>query len=388
MTDALRIVIPIHSFEPGGVERVALGLARKWHEIGHDVLIVLGRDEGLDRENAPDTLNYRRFRSFVPTARFETIWMMWSMFRILLRERADVIFCPGNTYTVVCVLMKLVFGRRCPPVVVKVSNDLVRADKSPLRRMWYGKWLKVNGFALDRFVALAEPMAGEIAERMEVAAHRVATVHDPALDTDRLDRLLALDREAPLDRPMRYLAVGRLATQKNFAMLLRAFAAGSRPADRLTIVGGGCGRAALEAEVERLSLQGRVVFTGHVASPDGHYRDADCLLLASRFEGVPAVVIEAIAAGLPIVATNCAVSMPMLLGHGARGMLVPVNDVDALAAAISRPERLPVLDAASRGFAARFTLENAAQSYLRIMQATIADARQVQSRDSLEVARP
>ncbi|WP_395397952.1 glycosyltransferase [Novosphingobium sp. BL-8A] len=386
MTGALRIAIPIHSFEPGGVERVALNLARKWQEIGHDVVIVLGRDEGLDRENAPRTLNYRCLRSMIPTARFESIWMMWSMFRFLLRDEADVIFCPGNTYTVVCVLMKALFGRRCPPVIVKVSNDLVRADKSPLRRRWYGKWLKINGFALDRFVALAEPMADEIIERMGVAAHRVSTVHDPALDGDRLDRLLALDREIPGHRPMRYLAVGRLARQKNLPMLLCAFAAGSRPSDRLTIVGDGCHRAALEAEVRRLAIGDRVVFAGHVASPDRHYQDADCLLLASRFEGVPAVVIEAIAAGLPVVATDCAVSMAMLLGNGTRGMLVPVSDVDALAAAIACPERLPVLDAAARSFAARFTLENAAQSYLRLMQATIADAQAAENLDSLEVA--
>ena len=111
MTEPLRIAIPIHSFEPGGVERVALNLAERWQQTGHQVSIVLGRDEGSDRGRVSAHLDYRIVSSRVPTARFETLWMIWCFFLHLSRERVDVIFCPGNTYAIVCVAARLLLGR-------------------------------------------------------------------------------------------------------------------------------------------------------------------------------------------------------------------------------------------------------------------------------------
>ncbi|MPS69127.1 MAG: glycosyltransferase [Novosphingobium sp.] len=379
MTEPLRIVLPIHSFEPGGVERVALNLARHWQDAGHDVVVVLGRNEGPDRGCAPPGLRYWSCRSFIPTAPFETIWMMWCLCLYLARGRADVLFCPGNTYTVVCVVMKLLLGDRCPPVVVKVSNDLVRADKPLLRRLWYRLWLRLNGLFLDRFVALAEPMFDEVVKGMGVAAHRVTTIHDPALDRRRFERLQAMPRERAAGRALRYLAVGRLAAQKNVEMLLMAFASGFRPGDRLTIVGAGPELGALRRVVRTMALRGIVTFTGHLPSPDEHFRTSDCLLLSSNYEGVPAVVIEAIAAGLPVIATDCCASMKSLLGGGTRGVLVPVGDVHAMAQAIARPERLPQPGPGERAYAARFSLELAATSYLAIMREAVAVSDQVRT---------
>ncbi len=291
------------------MERVALNLAERWQGDGHDVRVVLGRDEGLDRPRAPRALRYIRTRSAVPTASFETVWMMWCLFRYLAYNRVDVIFCPGNTYTVICVLMKLLFGDHCPPVVVKVSNDLVRRDKSRLAQLLYRIWLKVNGQMLEHFVALAEPMAAEIADEMKVERHRITVIHDPALDHDRLGRLLAIPRMRNAGRHRRFIAVGRLVPQKNITMLLLAFASGFKRGDRLTIVGAGYERTALQRTVRYLALQDSVEFVGHVPSPDGYLAEADCLLLSSNYEGVPAVVIEAIAAGLPVIATDCSSSM-------------------------------------------------------------------------------
>lgn len=98
MTLPLRIAIPIHSFEPGGVERVALCLA------------------------------YRIRPCRVPTARFETLGMIWSFLLFLTRERVDVIFCPGNTYAVVYVALRLLLGDNCPPIVPPSQARLSRSS--------------------------------------------------------------------------------------------------------------------------------------------------------------------------------------------------------------------------------------------------------------------
>ncbi len=377
MTVPLRIAIPIHSFEPGGVERVALNLAEHWQQTGHQVMIVLGRDEGLDRGRASASLAYRIHPSRVPTAQFETLWMIWCFFLSLSRERVDVIFCPGNTYAVVCVAMRLLLGDNCPPIVSKISNDLVRADKSALRRRVYHAWLRVQGMVFDRFVALAEPMHGEIVKAMGVGAHRVETIHDPAMTRMRFERLAAIPRLRVNRDSYRFLALSRLVRQKNLEVMLRAFAAGLCPGDKLTIAGDGPERAQLELLVQCLAIEKQVRFVGHVTDPDPYLRDAGCLLLSSDYEGVPAVVLEAIAAGLQIVATDCSSSMRMLAGHGARATLVAVRDIDALAHEISRVDYLPRPGPAQRDYAAPFTVETAAGAYVGLMHRAITSARQV-----------
>jgi glycosyltransferase involved in cell wall biosynthesis len=377
MTVPLRIAIPIHSFEPGGVERVALGLAEHWQQTGHQVMIVLGRDEGLDRGRASPSLAYRIRSSRVPTARFETLWMIWCFLLALSRERVDVIFCPGNTYAVVCFAMSLLLGERCPPIVCKISNDLVRRDTSPLHRVLYRGWLRAQGMVFDRFVALAEPMHDEIVDRLGVGAHRVVTIHDPAMTRQRFDGLAAIPRPGRSRHRYRFLALSRLVPQKNLEVMLRAFAAGFRPGDALTIVGDGPELVRLQTLARRLAVEDRVHFPGHVTDPDPYLRDADCLLLSSDYEGVPAAVLEAIAAGLQIVATDCSSSMDLLAGQGTRATLVPVRDIEALARAIAEADRLPRPDPAQRQYAARFTVESAAGAYVAAMRRAIVSARQI-----------
>ena len=375
MTEPIRIAIPIHSFEPGGVERVALSLAEQWQKAGHQVVIVLGRDEGLDRGRTSAGLDYRVQRSRLRTARFETLWMIWRFFLHLSRERADVIFCPGNTYAVVCVAVRLLLGERCPPIVSKISNDLVRRDKPLLLRRAYHVWLRVQGLVFDRFVALAEPMHREVVETMGVGAHRVVTIHDPAMTLSRFDRLAAIPRLRMDRHRYRFLALSRLVPQKNLEVMLRAFAAGFRPGDELTIVGDGPDRPQLETLVHRLAIEDQVRFQGHVTDPDPYLRDADCLLLSSNYEGVPAVVLEAIAAGLQIVATDCSSSMHALAGLGTRARLVPVGDIDALAREIARADELPRSGPAQRNYATKFTVETAAGAYVATMRHVIASVR-------------
>lgn len=105
----LRICIPIHSFEPGGVERVGLRLADHWQAVGHEVTVVLRRDRGIARPQAP-ALDYRTRPEPLP---WETPWLIWCLWRYLRRHHGEtaVIFCAGNTYTVVCAVMKLLLGR-------------------------------------------------------------------------------------------------------------------------------------------------------------------------------------------------------------------------------------------------------------------------------------
>ncbi|MBO0750299.1 MAG: glycosyltransferase [Porphyrobacter sp.] len=368
----VRIVVPIHSFEPGGVERVALRLAAAWQSAGEEVTVVLGRAEGAGRTEEAGGLPYRTYRSFVRTARFETIWMIVCLYRYLRSEPADVIFCPGNTYTVVCAALRLLLGGRCPPVVAKVSNDLRRADMPAPARLGYRAWVRAHAWIVDRFVAIAEPMAAEVAEEVGVDPNRVSVVPDPALTAAEWERLSAREpRPCPVDGAL-IVGVGRLVRQKNFPLLLRAFASQAPAHDRLLIAGEGPEMARLQGLAARLGIGDRTTFAGHCADVLSLLERTDIFALPSDYEGVPAVMVEALAGGVPIVATECSGSISWLAGFGRDAIVVPVGDVERFGRALREVRDLPLPGRDGRTRAAQFTLEQAAGSYLGLFEAEIA----------------
>ena len=345
----------------------------------------MGRDRGLCRDQRPE-LTYRRFAEPFSTAGWETVWMMACLVRYLLRERPDVIFCPGLTYTAPCVVAKLLLGPCCPPVLVKVSNDLDRPDIGLLLRWPYRAWLWAQGRVLEQFVAIGAPVREAVARALRVDPERVSVVPDPALSRAQVEGL-----SRPRDKEIaggqgggrRFLAVGRLAPQKNFPLLVDAFARLATPEDQLVIAGEGPCRAALERRVSRLGLAAQVLMRGHVSDVAQLYRNADALVLSSDYEGVPGVVIEALAAGLPIAATLCCDSMRWLLGEGSYGALAPCGDAAALACAMEQAcgREMPRTELAA--FVSNFTLERAASDYLELLDRVCGSPARVRK----EVAR-
>ncbi len=129
------------------------------------------------------------------------------------------------------------------------------------------------------------------------------------------------------------LAVGKLIPQKGFDLLIRAFAQVSErhPEWTLTILGEGRMRDELESLCIQLKLDERVYMPGIVKNVDAHLRKADIFALASRFEGFPVALGEAMACGVPAIATDCLSGPREMIHDGTDGMLVVADNVDALA---------------------------------------------------------
>ncbi len=369
----LRVLTFLHSFEPGGVERIALRLIRRWRAEGIDAPLFLGRTDGVMAQDVGADLDFVTPRRRWPgIAHWETIWMIATLPRAIRAIRPDVLFCAGNTYAVVAVLMKLVLGRDCPPIIAKISNNLDRADAGIVYRVFYRLWLWIQGLAIDHFVGMEKPMRAEIVQCVRVSPARVAIIPDPALSEAQI---LALREPAATPRPAgpgrRFVTIARLAAQKNLSLMLRGFARGSGPADTLTVFGDGPERATLEALAASLGIADRVDFQGYVANPAGLLAQYDTLLLSSHYEGVPAVILEGLAANIGIIATDCSRSMGALLLQGQLGTLVPVGDEAGFAAAIAAAR--PQAQDARRTLhqARRFTIEHGADHYIRVMRAVL-----------------
>jgi len=171
------------------------------------------------------------------------------------------------------------------------------------------------------------------------------------------------DPEVPL-----VLAVGRLTAAKDYPMLVRSFALllKQRRA-RLLIVGKGPERERLEALIDELGIGEHVAMPGYTDNPYAYMARADLFVLSSQWEGFPTVLVEALACGAPVVATDCASGPREILLDGDLGLLVPVGDERAFADAMLR-----TLDAAPRRDArmARgnsFTVARAADAYQALL---------------------
>ncbi len=154
------------------------------------------------------------------------------------------------------------------------------------------------------------------------------------------------------------VSVGRLTAQKNQALMIHAFGKiADETEDNLLIYGAGELREELEALITSLGLTGRVRLMGLSSDVASAIKDARCFILSSDFEGVPNALLEAMAMGLPCIATDCLGGGPaMVIKNGVSGLLTPVGNMEALAFAMRRVLQNPA-EAESMGRAAREAAE-------------------------------
>jgi glycosyltransferase involved in cell wall biosynthesis len=166
------------------------------------------------------------------------------------------------------------------------------------------------------------------------------------------------------------LSVGRLSEAKDFATLIRAFAQVRRQTHaRLVILGEGELRVQLESLVQSLGLARDVLLPGFVANPYAYMARASVYVLSSRWEGLPNALIEALALGTPVVATDCESGPREILDNGRYGRLVPVGDTEALAAAVTEVLTRREKAAPDAAFMQRFSADACVARYRELLLA-------------------
>ncbi len=221
----------------------------------------------------------------------------------------------------------------------------------------------------DVVVAVSDAVADDLARSTGLARGAITTIYNP-FDLERIAALAAEPAPHPWladQEPPVVLGVGRLAAQKDFATLLRAFArVRARTEARLVILGEGEERAALEALARELGIDGDLLLPGYTANPFPWLARARVFALSSVWEGLANVLVEALACGTPVVSTRCPGSAE-ILADPAHGRLVEVGDAEALAGAIAATLRSAVDRDALRKRAGDFSLESSVERYLEAL---------------------
>ena len=256
---------------------------------------------------------------------------------------------------------------RAVPVVTTVRNN-VAADYAP---EWLAAARTLYPLA-DAVVAVSKGVAESVRRSLGVDAGRVHTIYNPIpaasirrLAQEEITHPWFADGEPPV-----VLSVGREAPQKDHPTLVEAFGLARREVDaRLVMLGklSASYRRRLKSLARGLGVEGDLDFVDFDENPYRYMRRAGLLALSSRWEGLPGVILEALACGTPVVSTDTPYGPREILGDW--GDLPPVGDALALARALTRTLRgeRPTAEAL-RARAADFSVEQAAAAYLALFE--------------------
>jgi len=315
------IGIVLHDFPLGGTERIALRLARAWSERGVAVTLFVGEDKGPLRPMVPPDVRLVLADPAIPRGPHSRDRLGAAAAAHFAREPVDGLFVPGNFHwEIVPALARI---PRRPAIVVQISSPLRMKQRGRLRQFRFERRMRHllrHADALVAMGALHEAQAEAILGR-----DAATTIPLPALDEAR---------PAGPASGKTILAAGRLIHQKGFDLLIDAFDRLDDPEASLVIAGSGPEEAALARQIADRGLAGRARLTGFTPDIQPLLDEARLFAMASRFEGYGAVILEALGAGRPVIATASTPAADDVLGDPACGIVVPVEDVDALADAL------------------------------------------------------
>lgn len=345
----------------GGAERVAITLANAMVEQGIVVHMVLLSATGelmpsLRPEVEVVDLGARRIGAgFIPLTRY------------LRSSRADVVLASMWPLTVLAVWARIA-TRSTARVVVVEHTTWSRAEicRSRRVRQLARATMRMTFPRAQRIVAVSEGVAGDLALFTGIHRNAIDVIHNPVtVRSVAADAALAEPAGWWAGRHRRVLAVGSLKPVKDYGTLLKAFARLCENVDaKLLILGEGECRDELTSTTAALGIASQVFMPGTVSDPAPYFRRADLHVLSSRVEGLPMVILEALAAGTPVVSTDCESGPRELLADGHYGALVPVGDERALALAMAETLATPH-DAAELTSRARdFTTEKVLMRYM------------------------
>uniref|UniRef100_B8HV89 Glycosyl transferase group 1 n=1 Tax=Cyanothece sp. (strain PCC 7425 / ATCC 29141) TaxID=395961 RepID=B8HV89_CYAP4 len=359
-----RIAFFLRFLGGGGAERVVLNLSKGFLAHGFKVDLLLSNGDSPHLWQVPKGVRVVDFRDPRVSSSLKSLIHY-------LREERPMALLPSLHYPSEIAILAKYLSRTSTRVIVTEHNNLsreIRCESSLFRKAIPLVTSILYPWA-DGIVAVSEGVAIDLAKFTGISLNRINVIYNPVVTPELIEK-----SKEPVDHPWFepgappvILGVGKLEAQKDFPNLIRAFSHVIKvQPSRLMILGWGPDRNKLEALVRELGLENTIAFPGHVDNPYKYMAQSSVFVLSSAWEGLPTVLIEAMALGVPVVSTNCESGPSEILANGQYGYLTPVSNSGALAEAI-----LQVLSGKPKPVDAswlkQFRLEAATQEYLRVL---------------------
>jgi glycosyltransferase involved in cell wall biosynthesis len=355
-----RLALLLPSVDCGGAERIMITLLRALADHGIPMDLVLGRSFGAFLSDVPSDVR------IIELGSSRMRWAVPKLALYLRRERPYALLSRMSHANMAAICARKISGSDVRVVIVEASHLSCQIADGKMGRLSRSIMRRLYPLA-QVIVGVSEGVARDLEQVLRLPPASVRTIYNPVVqrvaervaDAQNLHPWLQ-DKHLPV-----FLAVGRLADVKDYPTLLRAFALVLRdlPA-RLLILGEGPQRNDLQQLAQHLQVNDHFALPGYTANPYSALARADAFVLSSRYEGLPNAMIEALACGCPVVSTDCPSGPAEILQSGRYGELVPVGDVQSLAAAMLRTVERPISATLLRSRSAAFTLERALPEYL------------------------
>ena len=328
-----RILMIAALFHPavGGAERQALDLARALQKRGVSVRVLTRALDNLPvREMIDNVPIYRSIKVLPAPVLFGLTYFLTAMkFIIVQRNSFDILHCHilQNYHSIAAMLAKLLLGKK---VIIKVASTGPLSDICMVKKSLLGGLFLNIVKRADAIIALCAQAEKELV--------------DSGFPRDRIVRIpngvdLSLFKpDAEVTRlPANLLFVGRLDYMKGVDILLKSIASLQTGGNKIScdIIGDGPLKKALQQLACELGIADKVTFAGACTNVLPYLQKASCFVLPSRSEGMPNVILEAMACGLPIIATLVG-GIPDIITDGRNGLLIPPDDVPALSLALAK----------------------------------------------------
>ncbi|BAZ41636.1 glycosyl transferase, group 1 family protein [Calothrix sp. NIES-4101] len=360
-----RIAFFIRNLEGGGAQKILLNLLKPMVKQGMQIDLVLSLADGHFLAQVPEGVRVIDLKSK------QVIPSTLPLSRYLQQEKPQVLVANMNSCNVAAVMARMLSSVSTRIVLVEHNTFSYHKSSFPLKAKLFlptlMRWLYPHA---DSIIAVSNGAARDLESQINLKKNLVKTIYNPIIDRHLLEKA-----KEPLDHPWFQpnqppviLTVGRLIAQKDHETLIRAFALLRRqkPA-RLLILGEGDLQNRLQTLVKELGIESDVSLPGFIVNPYAYMSQASMFVLSSIYEGLPTVIVEAMACGCPVVSTNCPSGPEEILEDEKYGLLVPVGDTVALAHAMEQMLDNPTDKTLLTQKAQNFTTDCAVFQYLSVM---------------------
>ena len=363
-TPLITQVLP--NLQGGGAERIAVNLANDWISRGYRVDFALMDVRGeflaeLEEQVGVYNLQARRIRQ-VPL----------SLLGYLKERQPDIVLAHMWPLSSAAVLGWKMAGSPGKLFLCEHNGLIGHVQRTLSTPLVIAKMvLRWSHPKATGLVAVSKGVAIDLTQLSNLPSKSVQVIYNPVVAGKIAPRLLenSVNREQLWQGQFskNILSVGNLKQVKNFPLLLEAFARLAEDLNAgLVILGEGSERNYLENRITELGLQHRVRLPGFISDPTLWFEAADLFVLSSDFEGLPTVLIEALACGTPVVSTACPHGSDEILDHGRYGILVPVNDSISLAQGIRTALNHTWNPAVLQARALEFSIPKQSTAYLNL----------------------
>ncbi|MGM8216829.1 glycosyltransferase [Bacillaceae bacterium W0354] len=320
-----KILFFLYRLAGGGAERTILNIIKNLDEEEFEIILVLSSSKNNDYiELLPSNVKVR----YLNEDRLRYSFLRLS--KCIKEENPDLLFSTVNENNIILLIAKILSFKNIP-AIVRESSNRTQAGKATRLNKKVTRFL-YNQFA-DRIISLSQGVCDDLINNFGINKSKVNIIYNP-IDIENINKLGSeevYDLDINTGEKL-IIAVGRLVEAKDFFTLIKAFHLVSSEVNaKLLILGKGPKETELIALCKKLKVENKVVFGGFKQNPYKYIKKADLFVLSSKWEGFGHVIVEAMASGTPVIATDCNSGPREIIGNDQYGVLVPVSDYEEIA---------------------------------------------------------